>query len=83
MTQDAALRVLDGHRRELTRQQLLTLRGQVLAGDVEGAMKGLARIVQMPEGTQERVAPYVAMLDIEPYSNTESRIPTMRTVGEK
>lgn len=28
----------------LTRQQFLTLRGQILAGDPEGAMKGLERL---------------------------------------
>ena len=41
-----ALRVLSEHKNELTRQQLLTLRGQILAGDVAAAMRGLARIVQ-------------------------------------
>lgn len=41
-----ALRILAEHKNELTRQQLLTLRGQVLAGNVAAAMRGLARIVQ-------------------------------------
>ena len=42
----AAFQVLDEHRRELTRQQLLTLRGQIEAGDVDGSMRGLTRIIQ-------------------------------------
>lgn len=33
------------HRR-ITRQQLLTLRGQALAGDISGAEKGLASILE-------------------------------------
>ncbi|MDL2206250.1 hypothetical protein LJC33_04985 [Eubacteriales bacterium OttesenSCG-928-N13] len=33
----------------LTRQQLLTLRGQALAGDLTGAEKGLERILRRKE----------------------------------
>ena len=40
-----ALARLRVNRHNLTRQQLKTLRGQVLAGDPEGAMKGLCRIL--------------------------------------
>lgn len=40
-----ALRKLKEFRHCLTRQQLKTLRGQVLAGDAVGAMKGLCRIL--------------------------------------
>ena len=36
---------LRANKRHLTRQQLKTLRGQILAGDPEGAMKGLQRIL--------------------------------------
>ncbi len=39
------LRSLNQHRNDLSRQQLLTLRGQALAGDVDGAMKGLGRLL--------------------------------------
>lgn len=48
MTNDtaAALLELKRHRRQLTRQQLLTLRGQVLAGNVTAAMKGLNKILR-------------------------------------
>lgn len=45
-----ALRILAERKNELTRQQLLTLRGQVLAGNVAAAMRGLARIVQTGGG---------------------------------
>ena len=42
---NAALRVLRDHRDRLTRQQLATLKGQILAGDAEGAMRGLRRLL--------------------------------------
>ncbi len=40
------LRLLRNHRRTLTRQQIKTIRGQALAGDVEGAAKGLSKILK-------------------------------------
>ena len=40
-----ALGRLRANKRHLTRQQLKTLRGQVLGGDPAGAMKGLQRIL--------------------------------------
>ena len=33
----------------LTRQQIKTLRGQALAGDIDGAIKGLERILERKE----------------------------------
>ena len=39
------LKALKKHSRELTRQQMSTLRGQALAGDVDGAEKGLAKLL--------------------------------------
>lgn len=41
-----AMRTLKKHRHLLTKQQLTTLRGQVLAGDPDGAMKGLKRLLK-------------------------------------
>ena len=41
-----ALIALKVHRHELTWQQYKTFRGQVLAGDLDGAMKGLKRLLQ-------------------------------------
>ena len=41
-----ALGHLRNAKRHLTRQQFLTLRGQILGGDAEGAMKGLQRLLQ-------------------------------------
>lgn len=40
-----ALGQLRSCKNKLSRQQHLTLKGQVLAGDAEGAMKGLRRIL--------------------------------------
>ena len=33
----------------LTRQQIKTLRGQALAGDIDGAIKGLERLLERKE----------------------------------
>ena len=41
----AALILLKGYRVHLTTQQYKTLRGQVLAGDADGAMRGLRKIL--------------------------------------
>lgn len=41
----AALITLKAHRADLTTQQYQTLRGQVLAGEDEGALKGLNKIL--------------------------------------
>lgn len=38
----------------LTRQQFLTLRGQILGGDPEGAMKGLERLERKIRGRSHR-----------------------------
>ena len=40
------LKILKKYRHKLTRQQLLTLRGQILSGDIEGFKKGLKKIVK-------------------------------------
>jgi len=40
------LRLLRNHSNGLTRQQIKTLRGQALSGDVQGADKGLQRILR-------------------------------------
>lgn len=40
-----ALITLKAQRANLTAQQYQTLRGQVLAGDAEGALKGLTKIL--------------------------------------
>lgn len=44
-----ALITLKAHRDRLTWQQYKTLRGQVLSGNAEGAMKGLKRLVGKQE----------------------------------
>ena len=40
-----ALGRLLSYKPQLTRQQFLTLRGQILAGDADGAMRGLQEIL--------------------------------------
>lgn len=40
-----AMKQLKAHREQLTRQQVRTLKGQILAGDIAGAMKGLDRLI--------------------------------------
>jgi hypothetical protein len=42
----AAYTRIDKNGNRLTRQQVKTLRGQVKAGDVEGAMRGLDRLLR-------------------------------------
>lgn len=41
-----AIKRLKAHRARLTRQQYSTLKGQVLAGDSDGAMRGLDKILR-------------------------------------
>ena len=41
----AAMRALKGHRDQLSKQQYKTIRGQILAGDDTGAMKGLKKLL--------------------------------------
>ena len=43
---EAFLEQLKGYRHLINKQQLKTLRGQALAGDVEGARKGLQKILK-------------------------------------
>lgn len=45
-----ALRILRSAKRYLTTQQYKTIRGQVLAGDPDGAMKGLRKIMNSRAG---------------------------------
>ena len=40
------LKLLKKYRKRLTRQQLLTLRGQILSGDIECFKKGLNNILR-------------------------------------
>lgn len=42
--------ILGEKRSELTRQQVLTLRGQALSGDAEGAKRGLEKILRRKHG---------------------------------
>lgn len=46
MTKDAALKALRQHKRALTAQQMRTVKGQILSGDIGGAMRGLKRLTQ-------------------------------------
>ena len=46
MTQSEFLKHLKAYRGILPRHTLLTLRGQAISGDVDGAMRGLARMLK-------------------------------------
>lgn len=41
-----ALGQLNGYRSRLTPQQYRTIRGQILAGNIDGAMKGLQKLLE-------------------------------------
>lgn len=41
-----AMELIKAHKDKLTRQQLRTLKGQCKAGDIDGALKGLHRILR-------------------------------------
>lgn len=49
-----AYALLRAYRHRLTRRQLCTLKGQILAGDTEGALKGLATILERSQYGQEK-----------------------------
>lgn len=50
------IKQLKAHRGELTRQQIQTLKGQALAGNAAGAMRGLQKILERKahHGTETR-----------------------------
>lgn len=48
-----ALDRLNNYRRRLTPQQYKTLRGQILAGNAEGAMRGLQKLLERKAGDYE------------------------------
>lgn len=50
MTQSEFLKHLKAYRSVLSRHTLLTLRGQAVSGDVDGAMRGLARMLKNKSG---------------------------------
>ncbi len=46
LTTKEFLRLLKNFRRDISRAQLCSIRGQAKAGDVKGAMRGLKRILK-------------------------------------
>ena len=46
MSTDHAFRLLNAFRNKLTKQQYRTLKGQILAGDGEDALRGLQKILE-------------------------------------
>lgn len=44
------IKLLDRNKHKLTKQQYKTLRGQCLAGDIDGAIKGFYRLMWKREG---------------------------------
>ena len=53
---DEALKQLRANHGRLTRQQFKTLKGQILAGDPAGAIKGLQRLLQQKNNTKDKGA---------------------------
>lgn len=45
-TNTAALNIINRYRRMLTTQQFKTMRGQILAGNAEGALRGLKKTLE-------------------------------------
>ena len=50
MTKEQFLRYLKAYRTYLPRHTILTLRGQTLSGDMDGAVRGLARVLKNKPG---------------------------------
>lgn len=50
MTRSEFLKHLKAYRGVLPRHMLLTLRGQAISGDVDGAMRGLVRMLKNKSG---------------------------------
>jgi hypothetical protein len=48
-----ALKALKANRGHITRQQIRTLKGQVLAGDPDGAMRGLQKLINKKKEVPE------------------------------
>ena len=46
MSLDEFMRLLKRNRENLTRQQFSTIRGQAIYGDIEGAKRGLDRVLK-------------------------------------
>ena len=46
-----AFRILKSHRGQLNRQQYNTIKGQILAGDTVGALKGMRRLLEQQKET--------------------------------
>lgn len=44
------MKCLNRHRSRLTRQQYRTLKGQAVSGNIEGAAKGLLKLMKNMEG---------------------------------
>ncbi|MBC8580161.1 MAG: hypothetical protein E6590_07520 [Clostridiales bacterium] len=45
MTKQQALKFLKANRHTLSKQQYKTIKGQMICGDVTGALKGLAKVL--------------------------------------
>ena len=46
-----AIKYIKSHRKKLTAQQYRTLKGQCIAGDIDGALKGLDKILSRGEAS--------------------------------
>ena len=55
-TVQQALLLLKKHRHLLTRQQIQTIKGQALAGDPSGAMRGLRKLLEQKRHNETEAA---------------------------
>ena len=46
MNTPEAMNLLKTHRQDLTKQQYSTIKGQILSGNTDGAIKGLQKIIR-------------------------------------
>ena len=57
MEQKEFLQMLKAHKQHLTKQQFKTIKGQALAGDVEGANTGLQKLMERNRKQWEEQSP--------------------------
>lgn len=64
-----ALMQLKGARHRLTAQQYRTLRGQVLAGDADGAMRGLRKLLLLQSSNAiKKITEYCKLFHVKHFS---------------
>ena len=60
MTTSDAINLLKNQKKQLTPQQFRTIKGQILSGNIDGAMKGLQRITKKGIDYSEKQSHHVS-----------------------